>query len=962
MPRVVTRLFFLVILAFAAFTTSAQDFPVQHYKIEDGLPSNTVYEVYKDSKGYLWIATDKGIARYNGITFEIFNTSNGLPDNEILLFQEDPYGRLWLGTLNGERCFYKDGVFHTEANTPFLRLPFRTSMTHYIKVQPDSTVTICYGGTLVNYDKERSWIIHTDRKPYQGWNRSAYFQQVGKNRYDLCLVDVIYRIDSLGHVYDTKRAHSELTAEYLSQNNLYAKFGENLYNERLEFLVKIPDERLKSRGLNSFRIFEKDTFYMTNLGLDVNSNIHLFKGDPVSSVAIDKDHRYWVGTLKNGIYFLPSYYLHSSLYKNVFAGTVEYATAIKGGLFYVAERKVYNLLNGIHSTLFEFEHSDKPSAYYVDELKNGYKINETTLNVVSNLTSGKPTRKKYKVNSLSPKTLVVDSGRAIVRTRLTAGFFDLNSGQDSLMRVLQYDAGLNDKWQRVYCMAKAPTGNFWISTQDSMYELVGRQRKILLQFSNSALKTFAFVGNFLVGYTQKNKLIVCSNYLADVQKSEVRGHNCIWDQFYALDSTHLLISTSNKYRLFTVDKSHDRDHFNISVIEDPFIPLQADAICTDSFNCHFFKQGAITSIPLTSFYIRQTPPSLDFTFLKVGKEARPIDSIVKISYADSRNISIYFSTLSFSSKEVFYQYSISKDNVNNWRNLQGVQINLVNIGSGDYTVKVRARTISSKIGEPIVFRLSIGRPFWLSWWFISATLCVTALIIWIIVRRRMALALSKKQREHDTQVRFMKSEYKALNALMNPHFIFNTLNNVQSLVNSNDKLAANEYLRVFADLIRQNMHNVSKELIPLSKEMDLVKNYLMLEKLRFEDKLSYDIFIDDDLHLAEVMVPPLIFQPLVENAIKHGVLQLETRTGHVHIRIFEEADMVYMQVRDNGEGLNKAMESKDPAHESFGLENIRKRIDHLSIIQNKRISLEISEETNGNDGVRWTVASISMQA
>ena len=77
-----------------------QDFPMQHFTVEDGLPSNVIYYIYRDSKGYLWIGTDKGVARYNGLKFETFTTFNGLSDNEIFFFQEDAYGRLWLGTYN----------------------------------------------------------------------------------------------------------------------------------------------------------------------------------------------------------------------------------------------------------------------------------------------------------------------------------------------------------------------------------------------------------------------------------------------------------------------------------------------------------------------------------------------------------------------------------------------------------------------------------------------------------------------------------------------------------------------------------------------------------------------------------------------------------------------------------------------------------------------------------------------
>ena len=82
-----------------------------HYTVDEGLPSNTIYDIYRDSKGFLWFATDKGVANYNGLRFETFTTSDGLPDNEIFLFKEDYEGRLWLSTYNGELCYYKDGIF-----------------------------------------------------------------------------------------------------------------------------------------------------------------------------------------------------------------------------------------------------------------------------------------------------------------------------------------------------------------------------------------------------------------------------------------------------------------------------------------------------------------------------------------------------------------------------------------------------------------------------------------------------------------------------------------------------------------------------------------------------------------------------------------------------------------------------------------------------------------------------------
>jgi two-component sensor histidine kinase len=342
--------------------------------------------------------------------------------------------------------------------------------------------------------------------------------------------------------------------------------------------------------------------------------------------------------------------------------------------------------------------------------------------------------------------------------------------------------------------------------------------------------------------------------------------------------------------------------------------------------------------------------------LKTNKKSYPFSGDIQIPYTEAKNITISFSTLSFGGKNISYQYSVSKNDQDNWRDITG-DINLANTDYGTYTIKVKAKTISSDYCEPVVFTLSILRPFWATWWFIALCICVMITIILLIVFARIVQMLQKKRKEHLAEIRFIKSEYRALNALMNPHFIFNTLNNVQALVNRNDKVAANNYLRIFADLIRQNMQNVSKELIPLEKEMSLIRNYLILEKLRFEDNLNYIIDIDEGLDLSEIMVPPLLIQPLVENSIKHGLFPMESADSIICIGLHEQDGILIIEVKV---GLGNPQNKKDPAHESFGLENIRQRIRQLSIIQNKEIIFNITDTRGENDKVLWTIVTISM--
>ncbi len=278
---------------------------------------------------------------------------------------------------------------------------------------------------------------------------------------------------------------------------------------------------------------------------------------------------------------------------------------------------------------------------------------------------------------------------------------------------------------------------------------------------------------------------------------------------------------------------------------------------------------------------------------------------------------------------------------------------------GDYTVKVRAKTISSDYTQPVTFELNILKPYWAQWWFIALAVVTLMIVIGVVTRQRIKAAFNKREKEHETQVRFMRYEYKALNALMNPHFIFNTLNNVQSLYNGSDKRLANKYMRIFANLIRQNMHNVSKELIPLQKEIDLVRNYLALEKLRFEDRLRYSVNVDEQIDLSEIMIPPLLIQPLVENSIKHGILPLNSDDGEISMDIYERDNMMYIEVKDNGIGMVQKADEEHSLHQSYGLDNIRKRVEQLSIIQGKQFTFNINDIRDNSGTVTGTIATIT---
>jgi LytS/YehU family sensor histidine kinase len=264
-------------------------------------------------------------------------------------------------------------------------------------------------------------------------------------------------------------------------------------------------------------------------------------------------------------------------------------------------------------------------------------------------------------------------------------------------------------------------------------------------------------------------------------------------------------------------------------------------------------------------------------------------------------------------------------------------------------------TFGKRYSETPGLRIRIGLPFWLSWWFFSLIVLVTGVSVFLSVRFFTRRRIRQKEREN----KFLRSEFTALNALMNPHFVFNSLNSVQSLINKEDLESANQYVRTISDLLRQNMHNISRELISLKKELELIENYLKLEKLRFKDRLQYAVSIAEDVEEEFLLIPPLLIQPLVENAIKYTMAVSEISSGYIRIDTYTEGALTIINVTDNGRGLTQ--NRKEPGHESTALENIRKRLVQLSQIHKKIYLMTLTELRDEAGNITGTQVRISIE-
>ncbi len=205
----------------------------------------------------------------------------------------------------------------------------------------------------------------------------------------------------------------------------------------------------------------------------------------------------------------------------------------------------------------------------------------------------------------------------------------------------------------------------------------------------------------------------------------------------------------------------------------------------------------------------------------------------------------------------------------------------------------------------------------------------------------------KRKRENQFNLKVAHTELKALRAQMNPHFIFNSLNSIGKYINSNDADTANNYLTKFSKLMRQTLEHSEKDEIPIEEDVDLLIEYMDIEKKRISGGFHYNIEVAPDIDVENTLVPPMVMQPFVENSIWHGISNMEGQ-GHIQIEIKKEGGMLLCSVDDNGVGRAKSSEKMNGFNKvSLGTKITKNRIDIINKRKNAQASLKIIDKAQG---------------
>jgi hypothetical protein len=978
------KIFFVAVLLVGFLTKGyAQTISLRHFTDEDGLVSNVIYSISQDRNGYLWFSSDKGICRFNGKEFKNFSTADGMPDNDVFSVREDYDGRLWLSSFSGLLCYYKNNKFYTAKNEPWLSLPFKSVILKTFN-QEDGSIIFIFNdqSRFVNilHNKLNIYKIpSTIVKSIFPLSGLVTIKKITPDNYQLFYKSKTgsgtVNIDTSGRVLKVNHYKKvfELSANFKTYSKEeYLLSNDGIYSKDLNLLFPIKT-KLNFNYSISTKVLGNNYFVGLLNGLLINDSITINCDAHVTFIEQDIAGNLWFSTKGKGIYSLSQNFINERKYENEYEGRVLCAKVQQGNVLFANN---YGTLYGIDNYKLQTIYKNDN---YITTDKNfltsaNFLINDSLDYILLDgkkalIIPGANRKMSQRIFGLpiegSIKEVLYNNGKLYVTTIDSLKWFDyvsLIKQKDVKESNINIHRVPGDN--RIYARAINPqTRSVWFSQEKKLYELYEGQQMEKLAFKDLTLRQFDFYSNYLIGLNESNTLIIAYDYENEAKIEKVLFNNCVWSHIYPIDDHRAIISTNNYYRLLSLypPEKNGKPRYTIQTIEDPFVPLLAEYIAADSINCYFFKNGTVAQIKTSVLFRKILPPVPVFSSFKALDKFYPIGPEIKISYDQSRSINITFDNISFVGKDITCQYSISDNGKDEWREITGSEINLNTPNYGTYLIKIRSKTLSSGYSKPAVIKLIVQKPFWATWWFISLCAIVLIAMVWGIIVFITWRKLRKKQKEHDADMKYQQSEYKALNALMNPHFIFNSLNNIQGLINKKEIRIANEYLVIFSDLVRQNMHNISKGFISLQQELTLIENYLNLEKLRFKELVNYEIKVDEEVDVDDIMIPPLMIQPLVENAVKHGLLPKQSASGKVSVHVYEMDNLLYIVIEDNGIGLTQSLQSENKLHESFGLSNLQKRTEHLKKIQQHEINIEVIELKNSDGSVKGTQAIVTIE-
>lgn len=926
----------IVIAIFFRQYSIAQTTQTITYTTREGLSSNSVYRTVIDQKGFLWIATENGLSRFDGRKFEIYTTAKGLTDNEAVDLFIDSSGTIWSIPFRRSPCYYnpKKDRFENETTDPELN-KIDLANTHKVHILRYGGIAFTNNVRHLYIYKEGKTTVYKDFLPAKAWTIQEIVEYK-PNQFILFGEDSI-RYFNNGKLTKNIPFRKKLIATEYINNKVYLVQEKSILTYRVDENGNIRDagEKLYPFEIRIFCNTSKgfaltslsgNTYLVDTATLEIKENI--YNQAQVRNILQDKEGNTWLSTMENGLIKIQQKRISSfngvpEIQQNfnaiiktgkIIAGTNNGEIFVYDGLYNIKRipltdnRNIDAWVRKIVSTSKGIYVSTQTGSFFLDEREN---IKERFTGALNR----------------STKTAVL----------FNDSIMGMGTHSQAFKYNLRTERFTDSIGKRIISLVSNKEGKIYIGSNDGFY----RWDKDSLFAFNTQQKTFGYRVNTMtcspdnmiwVGLGSDSLLVVKNDKLIAALPlgGAIPGNIC--KSLFCNKIGELWLGTN---------KGLNRIHYGF--VNDKFTYSNtyfgtADGLIGEQVNDIAFSNDTIytaTSSGISYLPVNLSLPVADIATFITRISINGRDEELKENYAvpfSKNDITIDFSGIDLTGFVPLFEYSI---NNGDWK--QTDKIELKKLSPGNYTIRIRAiKRDGTASAQQAMVNIKIKTPFWRNplFWTIFVLLSFGAVIYFIQKRnkQRQKEAVAKVL----TEKKIAELEMQALKAQINPHFVFNCLNSIKGFIYDKNYEQADKYLDKFSELLRSTMDNADASIISLEEEIRYLDTYLQLEKLRFGDKFDYTIQSDPGVDILQTYVPAMLLQPYVENAIRHGIRYLENKKGKITISAHKENKELVCEIDDNGIGREKAAQLKSSMHieyQSRGMQLSRRRAELYNIRQ-----------------------------
>ena len=950
---------------------SLDEFPfhITYFNAKQGLPQNQITAIIKNKRNMLLVGTTNGIVRFNGSKFVPTNIADEHKQYIYTRFGWDSKMQRLFGVSSSGKLFQlkptfkevKRGVadFFIENDTIYTIENDSILYCSDLSLHQTKQLLVAEGVLDIILKKGKKLFVGGKKGLVEYHLKTKQQEKIAAFKITAIKYDQINNlIIGLGAseiiAFDPEdtsipKINTSLSGYYLTSNRL-CQLNDVLFLDTTRYILTSTNGLFYYDGMNTHHFSSKD-------GLQGNS---------FSKILFEEEQNtLFIGSYVNGLirltpkllknFTIPDYYLEQS-YRSVVQHRNEIYAIVSGGE--VAKLKnntltklpkfqsefSYATMSSINDHLFLGTWGDGFYVYEDDKLIGHVNTSEKSTNSV--LSIYKDDNNAFWVgtvgsilfgahwNSLTPVSSIQDrisvfyslrNGQTVAGGKSSVYFLNLNGELDFKIGEKE---GLKAKEVRAF-YEDTESGYLYIGTYGGGLYAYHLKNGTLFSFGKSKYTMFND-DIFTLAEDRFGKLLMTSN-----------------NGLYAINKKHL-----NAYLMGELDYIIPFNFGRESGIYNPEFNggFQNNALTNDSIILFPTINGLISYFSFAPVEIKRKI-TLERVFLN--------DSLIKGDINrlpfKTHTLAFHFSSPSYNPiYNTHYQYKLTHNNGSSeWSKPQKEnQISFQFLPPGEYQLQIRAIDASNKLApKELLLHFSIAQPYYLTAWFriiviIAIVTTVTFLVYW-----RSNLLSRQKEQENKLNLQLLDLKLKAIQSKMNPHFLFNTLNTINYLVASEKYDEAEDYLEQFSSLLRKFLENSDKTFASIQSEVEMIENYLKIERKRFGDKLAYEMNVAP--HLLHKKIPTLLIQPFVENSIKHGIGN-SPKEGSVKITIFEKDNIIHIEVLDSGIGRKLAAQINEDreGHTSMGIRIVNDKIKVLKDKYKTVIGLEVYDLTEPQTGTR----------